>query len=102
MQISKLLMRLQESCSTISLAKLKKSLTAYLLVVNGYKIGTTKLATLYVCVYKADKTGWKGRQPSTHFIYTLQQPYIIPGPVPTNFRCLCVYLDMLLESRSFL
>ena len=39
-QISKLSMQLLESWPTISVAKLNESLTAYLLVVKGSKIGT--------------------------------------------------------------
>ena len=86
--ISKLPMKLLESCSTISVANLNESLTVYLLVVNGSKIGTKYLASLYVGVCKADKIGLKGGQPSTHFSCILQDPYIIPGLVTTGFRCL--------------
>ena len=94
--ISKLPMKLLESCSTISLAKLNESLTVYLLVVNGSKIGNKYFESLYVGVYKADKIGLKGGQPST------QEPYIIPGLVPTGFRCPRVSSDMLLELKSFI
>ena len=65
--ISKLLMMLLESCSTISVAKLNDCLTVYLLVVNGSKIGTKYFASLYVDVCKADKIGLKGGQPLAHF-----------------------------------
>ena len=54
-------MKLLESCSTISVAKLNKSLTVYLLVVNGFKIGTKYFGSLYVGVCKADKIGLKCR-----------------------------------------
>ena len=57
-------MKLLESCSAISVAKLNESLTQYLLVVNDSKIGTK---SLYVGVCKADKIGVKAGQPSTHF-----------------------------------
>ena len=69
--ISKLPMKLLESCSTISLAKLNESLTVYLLVVNGSKIGNKYFESLYVGVYKADKIGLKGGQPSTQFTRTI-------------------------------
>ena len=58
--ISKLPMKLLESCSTISLVKLSESLTVYLLSVSGSKIGTKYFASLYVGVYKADKIGLNG------------------------------------------
>ena len=100
--ISKLPMKLLESCSTVSEAKLNESLTVYLLLVYGSKIGTKYFASLYVGVCKAGKIRLKGGQPSTYFLCTLQEPYIIPGLVPTVFRCLCVFSYMLLESISFL
>ena len=53
--VSKLLMKLLESGSTISVGKLNYSLTVYLLVANGFKIGTRNFASLYVDVYKVDK-----------------------------------------------
>ena len=98
--IPKLPMKLLESCSTVSVAMLNESLTVYLLLVNGSKIGTKYFASLYVGVWKADKIGLKGGQPSTHFLCTLQEPCIIPSLVPTSFRCLRVSSDMLLESTS--
>ena len=64
--VSKLPMKLLESCSTILAGKLNESLTVYLLLVNGSKTDTKHFASLYVGVCKADKTGLKGRQPSTH------------------------------------
>ena len=48
--MSKLPMKLLESCSIISVAKLKESLTVYLLVVNSSKIGTKYFASLCVGV----------------------------------------------------
>ena len=99
--ISKFPMKLLESCSTISAAKLNESLTVYLLLVNDSKIGTKYFASLYVGVSKVDKYGMKGGQPSTHLLYILQEPYIILGLVPTGFRCQRVSSDMLLESTSF-
>ena len=58
--ISKLPMKLLESCSTISLVKLSESLTVYLLSVSGSKTGTKYFASLYVGVCKADKIGLNG------------------------------------------
>ena len=65
--ISKLPMKLLESCSTITAATLNKFLTVYLLVVYSSKIGTKYFARLYVGVCKADKIGLEGGQPLTHF-----------------------------------
>ena len=53
----KLTMKLLQSSSTISVAKLNKHLTVYLLVINCSRIG--------VC--KTDKIVPKIEQPSTHF-----------------------------------
>ena len=100
--MSKLPMKLLESCSAISVAKLSESLTAYLLVVNGSKLDTINFANLYVGVCKADKIGQKGGHPSKHFLCPFQEPDIIPGLVPTGFKCLCVFLEMVLGSTSFL
>ena len=50
--ISKLPMKLLESCSTISVTKLSKSLTVYLLVVNGSKKDTKIFASFYVGAFK--------------------------------------------------
>ena len=44
----------------------------YLLVVNDSIIDTKNIASSYVGVCKGDKTGLTGRQPSTHFLCTLQ------------------------------
>ena len=54
------------------MAKLNESLAGYLLLVNDSKIGTKYLANLYVGVYKADKYGLNGGEPSTHFLFFLQ------------------------------
>ena len=50
--MSKLPMKLLEPCSTISVTELNKSLTVYLLVANGSKIGTKIFASLYVGALK--------------------------------------------------
>ena len=74
----------------------------YLLVVNGSKIGTKNLASLYVAgVCKADKSSIKGGQPWTHFLCTLQEPYIITGLVLTGFRCFRVSSDRHLSQQAF-
>ena len=65
--ISKLPMKLLESCSTISVVRLSESLTVYLLLVNGSKLGTEYFASLHVGVCKVGKIGLKGGQPSTYF-----------------------------------
>ena len=79
-------MKLVESWSIISVAKLKKSFTVYLLVINDSKIGTRYFESLYVGACKADKIGLNGGELSTHFFCTLHEPYIIAGLVPTGFR----------------
>ena len=52
---SQLPMKLLESCSTISVAKL----TVYFLLVNGSKIGTKHFGCLNVGVCETDKIGLK-------------------------------------------
>ena len=95
--ISKLPMKLLESCSAISVVKLNESLTVYLFLVYSSKIDTKYFASLYVGVCKADKIGLKGGQPLTHF-FTIT---IVPSVVPTGSRCLHLSPDMLLGSTSF-
>ena len=56
-------MKLLESCSTISVAKLNESLILYLLVVNDSKIGNKNFVGLYVAVCKTNKIGLKSGQP---------------------------------------
>ena len=46
--ISKFSMKLLESSSTISVAKLNKYLTVYMLLVDGSKLGTKYFANLHV------------------------------------------------------
>ena len=92
--MSKLPMKLLESCLTISVVKLNESLTVYLLVVNGSKIGTKNFASFYAGICKADKIGLKV---INTYLCTLQEPYIVPGLVPTVLRCLRVSSDKLLE-----
>ena len=82
--MSELPMKLLESFSTISVAKLNKPLTVYSLLVSGSKIGTKYLASFCVGVCQANKISLKGGQQGTHFLCTLQEPYIIPGLVPTG------------------
>ena len=85
------------SCSHISSANWNESLTVYLLLVKGFDTETKNLAKLYVRVYKADKIGRNGDQPSTCYFCALQSPYIVPGLVPTGFTELCIYFDIILE-----
>ena len=58
--VSKLSMKLLETCSSISVAKLNESLTVYLLLVNGSKIGTKHFGSFYVGVCKSDHISLKG------------------------------------------
>ena len=82
------------------LGKLNDSLSIHLLVVNDSQISTKNLAILYIDVFKADKTYLKHKQPSTHLLCTLQEPYFIQGIVLIGFRYLWVSSDMLLELTS--
>ena len=82
------------------LGKLNDSLSIHLLVVNDSQISTKNLAILYIDVFKADKTYLKHKQPSTHILCTLQEPYFIQGIVLIGFRYLWVSSDMLLELTS--
>ena len=93
--MSNLPMKLLESCSTILVANLNSTLTVYLVVDNGSKIGNKNFASVHVCACKADKIGMKGGKTSTHFLCTLKETYIIPGIVPTGFRRLCVSTGIL-------
>ena len=79
--ISKLLMKLLEPWSTISVSKLSKPLTVYLFVVNDSKI----YASLYLDFCKGDKIGLKGWQPSTYFLCTLQEQYIILSIIKESY-----------------
>ena len=75
--MSKPPIKLQESRSTISAAKLNEYLSIFL-IVNGPKIGATTFASLYESVREADKIDLKDGQPSTHFLCTLQEPCNYP------------------------
>ena len=83
------------------MAKLNESLTVHLLLVSGSKKGVKYFASLYVGVCEADQIGQTWTAIDT-FLRTLQEPYIIPGLVPTSFRCFRVCSDMLSERASFL
>ena len=63
----KLTMKLLQSSSTISVAKLNKHLTVYLLVINCSRIAPKNFTNLYIGVCKTDKIVPKIEQPSTHF-----------------------------------
>ena len=82
------------------LGKLNDSLSIHLLVVNDSQISTKNFAILYIDVFKADKTYLKHKQPSTHLLCTLQEPYFIQGIVLIGFRYLWVSSDMLLDLAS--
>ena len=67
--MSKLPIKLLESWSTISVTKLNKYLTLYLLVVDSFKIGCKYFASFYVGVCKTNKIVLKSGQPLTHFMH---------------------------------
>ena len=54
----------------------------YSLVVRGSSFGTKNVASLYVGVPMADKIGLKDGRPSVTILWTLAEPYIIPGLEP--------------------
>ena len=91
--IHKLHMKLLESCSTISMSELNESLTVYLLVINGFKIGTKNFASLYEGVCKADIIVLKDGQPSIalcfHSQLILLRELFQKNGYPENFidRC---------------
>lgn len=87
-------MKLLETCSTVFVATLKESLTLHLFLVNSCKIDNKYFASFYVGVSKADAIDIKGGQPLIHFLLTLQEAYINPRLVSTDFRCLCVSSDI--------
>ena len=76
-------------------------MTVYLLVVNGSKIGTKYFASLYVGVCKANQISLKRAQ-HRHFLWALQEPYLIPALIPPGFRCLRISSDMLLGRKNVL
>ena len=98
--MSELPIKLLESYSTISVAKLNESLTVYLLVVNDSTIHTENFANLYVGVCKADKICPKGGQ--QHIFYALYKNHALFQTSSHFFRCLRVSSEILLGSTSFL
>ena len=65
----------------------------YSLVVRGSSIGTKNVASLYVGVPMADKIGLKDGRPSVTILWTLAEPYIIPGHKPERFKSLCCSME---------
>ena len=86
---SKLPITRELSCSTISFAKQKVSLTVNSLDVLEFILGTKNFAILYDGVPIAERMSLKGGHPSTMFLYTLQRPYKIPGLEPRALIFLC-------------
>ena len=86
-------MKLLESCTTISMSELNESLTVYLLVINGFKIGTKNFASLYEGVCEADIIVPKDGQPSIalcfHSQLILLRELFQKNSYPENFidRC---------------
>ena len=60
----------------------------YSLIVRGCSIGTKNSASLYVGVPMADKIGLKDAKPSVTILWTLAEPYIIPGLQPEGLKSL--------------
>ena len=100
--MSKLPITLLQSCSKNLVEQLNKFLIVYLAVVDCSRIATKNFTNLYVGVCKTNKMVLKANQSLTNFLWTLQEPYIIPGIVPTGFKCLFVYLDRIFQSTNFL
>ena len=64
------------------------------LVVRGSSIGTNKFASLYVGVPMADKIGLKDGRPSVSILWTLAEPYIIPGLEPQGLKFLYCSMEI--------
>ena len=61
---------------------MKESLIVYSLVARGSSIGTKNFASLYVSVSMTNKIGLKDGRLSVTILWTLAEPYIIPGLEP--------------------
>ena len=77
-----------ESCFRVSLQNENESCTVYLLMVYSLRIGIKIFARLYVEVPTADKIGRNGGTSLVTGLnlWTLHNPYMIPGLLPHGFK----------------
>ena len=94
-------MKLLESWSTVYTSNSSESLTVYLLVANGSKSYNNICVSMYVDVCKVAQIYLKRWKPSTQFLHTLKELYILLGLVLTGFRCLGGSSDMMSGSKVF-
>ena len=80
--ISKLVITGLESKLWSSSASVKESLIVYSLVARGSSIRTKNFASLYVSVSMTNKIVLKDVRLSVTILWTLAEPYIIPGLEP--------------------
>ena len=74
----------------------------YSLVVRSSSIGTKNFAKLYVGVPMADEIGLKDGRLSVTILWTLAEPYIIPGLEPEGLKSLYCSMEISFLSRRFL
>ena len=77
-----------------SSAIVNESLIVYSLAVRGCSIGTKNFASLYAGVPMADKIGLKDGRPSVTILWTLAEPYIIPGLEPEGLKSLYCSMEI--------
>ena len=71
-----------------------ESLIVYSLVVRYSSIGTKNFASLYVGVPIADNRGVKDGRQSVTILWTLAEPYIIPGLEPEGLKSLYCSMEI--------
>ena len=69
-------------------------LIVYSLIVRGSSIGTKNFASLYVGVLMADKINLKDERPSVTTLWTLAEPYILPGLEPEGLKSLYCSMEI--------
>ena len=97
--ISKLAITTLEPKLLSSSGNVKQSLMLYSLVVRGSSIGTKNFASLYVGVPIADKIGLK--LSSVTILWTLAEPYIIPGLESEGLKSLYYSMEIFFVSKIF-
>ena len=66
----------------------------YSLIVWGSSTGTKNFASLYVGVPMIDKIGLKDERPSVTILWTLPEPYILPGLKPEGLKSLYCSMEI--------
>ena len=86
----------------VSFYNITESLIVYSLVVRGSRIGTKNSASLYVGIPMADEIGLKDGRPSVTILWTLAEPYIIPGLELEEVKSLYCSMEISFLSLRFL